>query len=66
MLKSASEGQDACVMAYGQSASGKTHTMQGSKINPGLVPRLCEALLRVQGDEPVQATLRYPNTMYIH
>ncbi|XP_053613694.1 kinesin-like protein KIF15 isoform X2 [Plodia interpunctella] len=37
-------GCSACVLAYGQSATGKTHTMMGSDGDPGLIPRLCAAL----------------------
>ena len=35
----------ASVIAYGQTGSGKTHTMLGTPEEPGLIPRLCEALL---------------------
>ncbi|RZB45752.1 kinesin-II 85 kDa subunit-like, partial [Asbolus verrucosus] len=31
-----------CVLAYGQSSSGKTHTMMGFPHDPGLTPRLCQ------------------------
>ncbi|XP_046592745.1 uncharacterized protein LOC107228132 [Neodiprion lecontei] len=37
-------GFNACLVAYGQSASGKTYTMMGPKNDPGLTPRLCEGL----------------------
>lgn len=37
-------GVSACVLAYGQSATGKTHTMIGSELQPGLLPRVCRAL----------------------
>ncbi|KAJ8925404.1 hypothetical protein NQ315_009236 [Exocentrus adspersus] len=30
-----------CVLAYGQSSSGKTHTMMGFPHDPGLTPKLC-------------------------
>lgn len=30
----------ACVLAYGQTASGKTYTMKGTESNPGIIP-LC-------------------------
>ncbi|KAF5308148.1 hypothetical protein FQR65_LT06327 [Abscondita terminalis] len=33
-----------CVLAYGQSSTGKTHTMMGNLDEPGLIPRLCENL----------------------
>lgn len=43
-------------MAYGQSATGKTHTMMGTDAHPGLVPRLCQALADMRPDE---LTVRY-------
>ncbi|XP_063628022.1 kinesin-like protein KIF15 [Cydia splendana] len=39
-----------CVLAYGQSATGKTHTMMGTDSQPGLVPRLCRELASVECD----------------
>ncbi|KAK4885280.1 hypothetical protein RN001_001551 [Aquatica leii] len=33
-----------CVLAYGQSSSGKTHTMMGNVDDPGLIPKLCKNL----------------------
>ncbi|XP_019887036.1 kinesin-like protein KIF16B [Ooceraea biroi] len=38
-------GYNGCLVAYGQSASGKTYTMMGTKEDPGLIPRLCEGIL---------------------
>eukprot|EP01060_Flectonema_neradi_P010355 TRINITY_DN17447_c0_g2_i1.p1 TRINITY_DN17447_c0_g2~~TRINITY_DN17447_c0_g2_i1.p1 ORF type:complete len:864 (+),score=168.17 TRINITY_DN17447_c0_g2_i1:95-2686(+) len=43
-LKNAWEGYNACVFAYGQTSSGKTYTMMGSKTEPGVIPRLCRSL----------------------
>ncbi|XP_029665907.1 uncharacterized protein LOC115237161 [Formica exsecta] len=37
-------GYNYCLVAYGQSASGKTYTMMGTKEDPGLIPRLCEGI----------------------
>ncbi|XP_037294012.1 kinesin-like protein KIN-4B [Manduca sexta] len=42
-MSSIARGCSACVLAYGQSATGKTFTMFGSEVQPGLVPRLCRA-----------------------
>lgn len=33
------KGFNAVLFAYGQTSSGKTHTLQGNKADPGLVPR---------------------------
>ncbi|KOB69602.1 putative kinesin-like motor protein C20orf23, partial [Operophtera brumata] len=49
-----SQGCSACVMAYGQSATGKTHTMMGTDTQPGLVPRLCRALADIR---PIELTV---------
>eukprot|EP01065_Artemidia_motanka_P000689 TRINITY_DN10313_c0_g1_i1.p1 TRINITY_DN10313_c0_g1~~TRINITY_DN10313_c0_g1_i1.p1 ORF type:complete len:911 (+),score=225.87 TRINITY_DN10313_c0_g1_i1:82-2814(+) len=56
-LQSAWEGYNACVFAYGQTSSGKTYTMMGTKQEPGIIPRLCRALFeRVEEvEEKVQA-----------
>ncbi|KAI5633026.1 kinesin motor domain-containing protein [Phthorimaea operculella] len=44
VVASVMKGSSACVLAYGQSATGKTHTMMGTEDQPGLIPRLCRAL----------------------
>ncbi|XP_078035181.1 uncharacterized protein LOC144469125 [Augochlora pura] len=44
-------GYNSCLVAYGQSASGKTYTMMGTKDDPGLTPRLCEGLFSRIEDE---------------
>ncbi|CAH2094677.1 unnamed protein product [Euphydryas editha] len=44
VLSVISSGQSACVLTYGQSSTGKTHTMVGSAVQPGLIPRICKAL----------------------
>ncbi|XP_075982766.1 uncharacterized protein LOC142981002 [Anticarsia gemmatalis] len=44
VVTSVLQGCSACVLAYGQSATGKTHTMIGTEAQPGLIPRLCKAL----------------------
>ncbi|EFX89779.1 hypothetical protein DAPPUDRAFT_40249, partial [Daphnia pulex] len=44
VLDSLFEGYNACVLAYGQSGTGKTYTMLGTTSEPGLAPRLCAAI----------------------
>jgi Kinesin motor domain len=44
VVASAFEGYNACLLAYGQTGSGKTFTMMGPPDDPGLIPRICEAL----------------------
>ncbi|EKX53682.1 hypothetical protein GUITHDRAFT_64226, partial [Guillardia theta CCMP2712] len=38
IILSALEGQNGTIFVYGQTSSGKTHTMQGSESQPGIVP----------------------------
>ena len=44
MLDALFDGYNACVLAYGQSGTGKTYTMMGSNVEPGIAPRLCSAI----------------------
>eukprot|EP00117_Sycon_ciliatum_P035795 scpid45108/ scgid3028/ Kinesin-like protein KIF16B len=44
LVENAVKGYNASAMAYGQTGSGKTYTMMGTQADPGLVPRLCQAL----------------------
>ncbi|XP_008550401.1 uncharacterized protein LOC103573205 isoform X1 [Microplitis demolitor] len=44
-------GYNSCVVAYGQSASGKTFTMMGVKDDPGLIPRICSGLFTRAAEE---------------
>ncbi|KAG8858222.1 hypothetical protein FRB96_005351 [Tulasnella sp. 330] len=45
--------QTVTVFAYGVTSSGKTHTMQGNSTDPGIIPRVVEALfeMRTAADE---------------
>ena len=47
LMTSVLDGYNVCIFAYGQSGSGKTHTMDGSKEMPGLAPRAMERLFEV-------------------
>lgn len=44
ILTSALDGHNVCVLAYGQTGTGKTYTMDGVNDNPGVVPRALEKL----------------------
>ena len=37
-------GYNGAILAFGQTASGKTHTILGSALDPGLIPRSMERL----------------------
>lgn len=41
-------GVTVTVFAYGVTSSGKTHTMQGTRAEPGIIPRAVEALFHKQ------------------
>ncbi|KAG9120272.1 hypothetical protein FRC07_004307 [Ceratobasidium sp. 392] len=40
------EGHTVTIFAYGVTSSGKTHTMQGSLDQPGIIPRVVDALFQ--------------------
>ncbi|XP_057954144.1 kinesin-like protein KIN-14B [Malania oleifera] len=56
VIKSAIDGYNACIFAYGQTGTGKTFTMEGTADNPGVVHRTLEALFK-QADDSNQAFL---------
>ncbi|GAB2277555.1 hypothetical protein Dimus_012265 [Dionaea muscipula] len=47
VLRSAFEGHNICMLAYGQTGTGKTFTMEGSKEHPGIVPRALRELFHL-------------------
>jgi centromeric protein E len=38
LIESAMDGMNATIFAYGQTSSGKTHTMMGNPQQPGIIP----------------------------
>ena len=44
LLKKFLSGENCLLFAYGMTNSGKTYTMQGTNINPGILPRLVAAI----------------------
>ncbi|KAK7208050.1 kinesin family protein [Myxozyma melibiosi] len=44
LLDNAFQGFNNCIFAYGQTGSGKSYSMMGSRDDPGVIPRICEAL----------------------
>eukprot|EP00466_Bigelowiella_natans_P002858 jgi/Bigna1/70298/fgenesh1_pg.11_\ len=55
LLKDAWEGYNVCLFAYGQSGAGKSFSMTGAKgmeDGDGIVPRICDGLLRKIAAEP--------------
>ncbi|KAJ8309148.1 hypothetical protein KUTeg_014022 [Tegillarca granosa] len=47
VLDAAFEGYNTCVLAYGQTSTGKTYTMMGNPDDPGLTPRICEVFSNI-------------------
>ncbi|XP_076908373.1 kinesin-like protein KIN-14T [Bidens hawaiensis] len=50
VIKSALDGYNVCILAYGQTGTGKTFTMEGNPDCPGVVPRTIEALFKKAAD----------------
>lgn len=46
ILRSAMDGHNVCVFAYGQTGTGKTFTMDGTNEKPGIIPHALEELFR--------------------
>lgn len=47
MIQSAVDGYNVCILAYGATGSGKTHTIQGAEENPGICPRALSELFLI-------------------
>ncbi|WVQ71595.1 hypothetical protein IAR50_001135 [Cryptococcus sp. DSM 104548] len=50
LLDRAWKGVNTTIFAYGVTGAGKTHTMQGTKEDPGLIPRAVNAILERQAE----------------
>lgn len=46
ILRSALDGHNVCMLAYGQTGTGKTFTMDGTNNQAGIIPRAIEELFR--------------------
>ncbi|KAF8392541.1 hypothetical protein HHK36_022886 [Tetracentron sinense] len=56
-LRSALDGHNVCILAYGQTGTGKTFTMEGTNDQPGIVLRALEELFRqTSGDSSASFT----------
>ena len=47
MIKGAVGGFNTTIFAYGQTSSGKTHTMMGNKEDPGIIPLAMDQLFSI-------------------
>lgn len=46
IIRSALDGHNVCILAYGQTGTGKTYTMEGTTESPGIIPRVLQELFR--------------------
>lgn len=59
VLESMFDGYNACIFAYGHSASGKTYTMMGDQEAPGLTPRICKGLFEKMREKAENAKVQF-------
>ncbi|XP_059314265.1 kinesin-like protein KIN-7D, mitochondrial [Lycium ferocissimum] len=52
VVKAAMEGINGTVFAYGVTSSGKTHTMHGDQISPGIIPLAIKDVFSIIQDTP--------------
>jgi Kinesin motor domain len=64
ILEDVKEGRNGGVIAYGQTGSGKTHSMMGSPSQPGICPRLIDALLAMGCKLSLQVVEVYGNECF--
>ncbi|CAI5758828.1 unnamed protein product [Candida verbasci] len=56
------EGFNVCLLAYGQTSSGKTFTMMGNKHEPGIIPFLIKDILKqmeISVNEKINSELKF-------
>lgn len=52
------QGYNSSIFAYGQTSSGKTHTMFGTSENEGIIPRACKLLFSYENRDVVEKTIK--------
>ena len=57
LVSAAKSGKNVCILAYGATGSGKSHTMHGTASDPGLVPLAVEQLFSTCGDASYKLTV---------
>ncbi|XP_059440130.1 kinesin-like protein KIN-14U [Corylus avellana] len=63
ILKSALDGHNVCVIAYGQTGTGKTFTMDGTNEKPGILPRALKELFHHQASKNNSYSLTFSLSM---
>jgi len=51
ILRSALDGHNVCILAYGQTGTGKTYTMEGTDGKLGIVPRAIQELFSLASED---------------
>jgi hypothetical protein len=46
LIEQSLKGRNICILAYGQTSTGKSHTILGEEANPGLIPRCIDEYFR--------------------
>ncbi|KAJ4968639.1 hypothetical protein NE237_015340 [Protea cynaroides] len=62
IIRSALDGHNVCILAYGQTGTGKTFTMEGTNDQLGIVPRALEELFR-QASQDSSASFNFSMSM---
>eukprot|EP01065_Artemidia_motanka_P049471 TRINITY_DN8209_c0_g1_i1.p1 TRINITY_DN8209_c0_g1~~TRINITY_DN8209_c0_g1_i1.p1 ORF type:complete len:498 (+),score=102.68 TRINITY_DN8209_c0_g1_i1:61-1554(+) len=65
ILDSLMKGIHAAVVAYGQTGTGKTHTMLGTDGDPGIIPRLLNALFDACSEPQLPDTQTFVSASYV-
>ncbi|OCF54182.1 microtubule motor protein [Kwoniella mangroviensis CBS 10435] len=50
LIEQVYNGQNSTIFTYGVTGSGKTHTMQGSRSDPGIIPRTVQAIFQKRSE----------------
>ncbi|KAM5191512.1 centromere-associated protein E [Mantella aurantiaca] len=66
IIRSALQGYNGTIFAYGQTSSGKTYTMMGSPDNLGIIPQAVEEVFRIIQDIPSREFLLRVSYMEIY
>ncbi|KAJ2778520.1 hypothetical protein H4R18_004546 [Coemansia javaensis] len=58
LVETVFSGMSATVFCYGVTGAGKTHTIQGTEADPGIIPRALEQIFRHQARDAVDYDIR--------
>lgn len=64
-IERAVQGFNTTIFAYGITSAGKTHTMQGNKNDPGVIPRVAREIFKILGQNGADAEDWSVNMSYL-